>query len=337
LSVRCYLKYLLILCMVITRDGLAAVPEQRLAILTRGANVTYVFEQQADLSADLSRLGHAGFRHVRVFVDQDMLIHPSYLAKLDALVNQAVAGRLGIILCMISKQHPWTDTTDVEVFWTSAWRQLATRYRSVSPSYLYFEIANEPGITDGDRWQTIQERLLHEIRSVTSDFTILLTGSPIQMVWSLPDKPSNDPNVVYTWHLYQPLIFTTQGAAWTTPPLTQFAGLIYPPDRSNIEHLTNARTERELADYERSGAQKIAEEVNLSSAWSREHHIPVMVTEFGVVRDAPLQSRLSWLREARVRIEAANQGWTIWEYKGGFGIEPFASGSAMSSALGLGE
>jgi endoglucanase len=330
------MKYWLILLLLIARSAVAVVPAQRLAILARGANVTYSFEREANLSVDLSRISRAGFRHVRVFVDQDMLTDPAYLAKLDTLVNQAVAARLGIILCMISKQHPWSDTTDVEMVWTSAWRQLATRYKSVSATWLFFEVANEPEISDRGRWQTIQDRMLSAIRTIMPDHTVLLTGSPIQMVWSLPDAPSSDPNVVYTWHLYQPLIFTTQGAAWTMPPLTQFAGLAYPPDRTNIERLTNEETTRNLVDYARNGSQKIREEVDLSRDWSRAHHIPVMVTEFGVVRDAPSESRLNWLRQARERIEAANEGWTIWEYRGGFGIEPLTPGSPMSDALGLG-
>ena len=67
------MKYLLILCLLFTCRGEAAVPDQRIAILTRGANITSAFEREANLSGDLSHLSRAGFRHVRVFVDQDTL------------------------------------------------------------------------------------------------------------------------------------------------------------------------------------------------------------------------------------------------------------------------
>jgi endoglucanase len=328
-------KYWSILFLLIAGACQAAVPVDRLAILTRGVNVTYLFERKARLAGAIAHLHQSGFRHLRVFVDQDMLNDPVFMRKLDALVEDTVFEKLGIILCMVSRRHPWSDTTDVEASWSEAWRALASHYASVSATYLYPEIANEPGITDGNKWQSIQDRLLREIRKVLPGNTILLTGSPLQMVWSLPDSPSTDPDILYTWHLYQPLIFTTQGAAWTTPELTQFAGLIYPPDRANMESLTNPHTERDLAAYARNGHQRISEEVDLSRAWSQAHNIPLMVTEFGVVRDAPVESRLRWLREARERIEAAHEGWSIWEYEGGFGIEPLVLGSPVSTALGL--
>jgi hypothetical protein len=41
------------------------------------------------------------------------------------------------------------------------------------------------------------------------------------------------------------------------------------------------------------------------------------------------------LCQAREQIEAAHEGWTIWEYQGGFGIAPFYPGSPILHALGL--
>jgi hypothetical protein len=48
----------------------------------------------------------------------------------------------------------------------------------------------------------------------------------------------------------------------------------------------------------------------------------VMVDEFGGYSAPPVASPANWLRQAREQIEEAHEGWTVWEYQGGFGIAP---------------
>jgi len=311
----------------------STVPPQRLEVLSRGANVTYVYERKGDLSFDLQTLQAVGFRHVRVFVDESDLHQPLYRDKLDRLIHQAVGRQMGIIVCLISKQHPWQDGTDVEPVWTEAWRQLADRYKTISPTYLFFEMANEPSITDGQRWGAIQERLRAMLRSIMPDHTLLLTGSPTSMVWSLPPL-SADENVVYTWHLYQPMAFSHQGADWI-PEFKRYRGLQYPPNPDNIRDLTASGTDQRLSQYAAEGATMMPREIAASRQWAETHHAALIVDEFGVYSAAPVASRATWLRQAREQIEAAHEGWTIWEYQGGFGIAPFYPGSPILHALGL--
>lgn len=307
------------------------VPPQRLAVLSRGANVTSTYERKGDLSLDLKALRDAGFTHVRVFVDLDDLRNRFHQDKLDRLIHQAVDRKMGIIVCMISKKHPWTDAIDVEPIWTAAWRQLAIQNKKVSPAFLFFETANEPSITDGQRWGAIQERLRAMIRSILPDHTLLLTGSPTSMVWSLPPL-SPDENVVYTWHLYQPMVFSHQGADWI-PEMRPYTGLQYPPNMANIHGLMRPETNKRLTDFEQHGLGMMPHEIAESRKWAEAHNAAVMVDEFGVYSAAPVASRANWLRQARKQIEEAHEGWTVWEYQGGFGIAPLIPRSPILEAL----
>jgi endoglucanase len=328
------LKALLALLLSTTATLAHTVPQDRLDVLSKGVNVNSVFEQKADLKLDLERIRVAGFRHVRVFIEQAWVDRPSYQAKIDRLIAESVGLRLGVILTMISKDHPWTDATNVEPLWASAWKTIATRYRQVSPTYLYFEIANEPSITDGKRWADIQERLRETLRAIVPQHTLLLTGSPTQMVWVLPPL-SSDTDVVYTWHCYQPMIFTVQGADWNDPPYTEYRGLIFPPDPANVQRLLKPSTANNLKQYLDIGKEMPLREVAAGAKWAADNHAAVMADEFGVYRDAPLDSRAAWLRLLRSRLEATHQGWTVWEYQGGFGIAPFVKGSPLLQALGI--
>ena len=72
-------------------------------------------------------------------------------------------------------------------------------------------------------------------------------------------------------------------------------------------------------------------EIDVASAWQGKTHIPLICDEFGVYGKAPAATRAAWLTEARTRLEAAHIGWTVWEFRGGFGIDT----PQMLHALGL--
>jgi endoglucanase len=327
-------------------DARADLTSDRLAVLSRGSNVSTAYDEKGDLGVDLLRIKDAGFRHIRLFVDEGRLAGPSYQAKVDRIVREAIRLNLGIILCMVSKDHPWEDgKPDPEAMWEAAWERLARRYADVSPTYLFLELANEPKLSDAHRWEEAQEHLLGAVRRFLPGHTILLTGSPLSMVSSLPSQTSGDTNVIYAWHLYQPMAFTHQGADWVKPSFRPFVGLVYPPAPGNIQliaadpsrqhELENPKLEALLSTYRTQGATLMADQIATSRRWATEHHAVTMVTEFGVYRKAPEDSRARWLKQAREQIEAAHEGWTVWEYVGGFGVMPF-KGPALQRALGLG-
>ncbi len=327
----------------------AEVPADRLRTLSRGVNLTTAMDQRllARVSADLTAIRRIGFRHIRLFVDpRDILASTNrrqapYLQRLDAVVRSALGDGLGVILCMASARDQWSDqpTDAVERTWTRAWTFLARHYSATAPDKLFFELANEPGITDGRRWSDLQDALRRAVRAEAPGRTLLLTASPTSTAAALAAlAPSADGNVVYAFHLYQPMVFTHQGADW--PGASQykgFAGLEYPPNAANIASIARHADPGSLDQYARIGGQMMGREIDDAGAWAAAHHVPVSVTEFGVFRRAPPASRAAWLEEARHRLEAASFGWTLWEYEGGFGIKPeMGQGcDAIISALGL--
>jgi endoglucanase len=326
----------------------AEVAADRLRTLSRGVNLTTAMDQSplARVDADLATIRRAGFRHIRIFVDPDRLADSAnrrqapYLRRLDAVVRSAIGDGLGVILCMAPRE-PWNDASppSVERTWLQAWTVLSRHYAGTAPDRLFFELANEPGFSDDDRWAPIQEALRRAVRAQAPARTLLLTASPTSTAAALTAlAPSADGNVVYVFHLYQPMVFTHQGADWPGASEYQgFAGLDYPPNAENIARVAAHGDPARLEQYAEIGAQMMAREVDAVAAWAGAHHVPVSVTEFGVFRRAPPASRAAWLGEARRRLEAASFGWTLWEYEGGFGIKPeLARGcDPIVSTLGL--
>ena len=165
------------------------------------------------------------------------------------------------------------------------------------------------------------------IRSVAPRNTVIATASPWGTAVSLSTlTPLADRNVVYTFHLYTPMIFTHQGAAWSLPDYESVRGLGFPATADNVADVSSrAAPERqaELAAYARTFTtdQSIEDEIDLAADWASRQGAALVVTEFGVYAKAASRSaRAAWLAMVRRRLEAHDIGWTVWEYRGGFGV-----------------
>jgi len=89
-------------------------------------------------------------------------------------------------------------------------------------------------------------------------------------------------------------------------------------------------------------AHRIKLQIDAAAAWGRKHNAPLICNEFGVYREhADEQSRMNWIRDARTAFEADGIGWTMWDYRGGFGVvwkedgQPTRVDEKVVEALGL--
>ena len=317
--------------------GAEAVPADRLQSLERGVNISTSFEDGRDLDLEIRQIAEVGFSHVRVFVMLESLNDPVYVGRIERLVQETTERRMGIILCMTTNKYRWRNGADVKAIWIAAWSGLAEKLRASSPRYVYLELANEPSLTDSAVWDGVQSELRRVVRHILPEHTIVLCGSPDSGVWSLVAQPSDvsqDDNIVYAVHLYQPMAVTCQGCD-CCPPDKPLRGLDYPPNEANIRRLTTPATSAILADYRQHGAKMLAAEIADAASWAAAHHVPVIADEFGIFSAASVSTRAAWLGEARRRLEEAKIGWTVWEWKGGFGVAPLLPKAPLTLALGM--
>lgn len=308
--------------LVLSHIAAAEVPAKRLDLLARGINLIDVFKKPiAQVQAEIEGVQRVGFRHIRFFVDPANINKPHLRQVIDA----ALARRLAIILCMQSYVDEFADTPQRIATWTNAWLTIARQYGS--PDSLFFELVNEPSLSDVKRWADIQETMRQQIRRIAPHHTLLLTSTPASTSWALAQlPPSTDGNVVYTFHVYAPMVFSHQGADWADPSFGTIRGLQYPPQQPNldiIEHQASAKRLADLQEYGRLGRSIVANEVAVAADWAKRNKVPMVVTEFGVYRAVvPPQSRIAWLRDVRTTLERSHIGWSVWEYNGGFAVKP---------------
>ena len=350
-------------------DGIAA---RRLARLRHGVNLSGWFAQVAGpngytkehlishtTSRDLALIKAMGFDHVRLSINPQPMfregeadaIPKEYLGYLDEAVRSILANGLAVIVDIHPdrefKNRLAKDDGFVEQF-ADFWRALAKHYATLEPDSVFFEILNEPEMLDRYRWGGIQAKLASAIREGASQNTIIATGAH----WSADDdllflEPLRDDNVIYSFHFYEPHIFTHQGANWGVDFWHFAHGLAYPSTPESAEKAAAEVPEAAHRLYvirygfERWNGARMEAEISQVANWAGRHGVPVICDEFGVYRKyADAKSRSAWLADVRSSLERHGMGWTVWDYSGGFGVVTKTDSGAVSDeptvrALGL--
>lgn len=310
-------------------------------------------------AADIETIAELGFDHIRLSVDpaptfdekRPAEIPAAYLEQLDRAIEMILAERLAVVVDIHPaspfKKRLEADNAAVDAFATW-WRTLARHLARYPADALFLEILNEPEFADPYRWMGVQARLAAAIREGAPDHTIIATGHEWSAVYRLVEiEPLRDPNVIYTFHFYEPHLFTHQGATWGSPEWPHVRDLVYPASPAAVApamaRVEDAGAKGAVEEYGRRGwsAAVVAEEIAIAARWARKHGVPIVCNEFGVYRRfTPVESRLAWLRDVRTALEAHGIGWTMWDYAGGFGVVSKESGRpvpnmALVGALGL--
>jgi endoglucanase len=130
---------------------------------------------------------------------------------------------------------PNVDTSpDIGNILTKVWSQTASHLKDRS-DYILYEILNEPhGITTS-AWGTIQNQVISAIREKDTRHMIVVGGSGYNSYSELANLPHySDNNLLYTFHFYDPFMFTHQGASWTAPSMEPLSGVPFPYNATSM-------------------------------------------------------------------------------------------------------
>jgi len=349
-------------------DASSALAYARAQHLLHGINTGGWFAQANDYSSqrlqtfttadDIALIAKMGFDHCRLSIDAGPLVawqhagkETPFMTELDRVVKTMLDHHLSVIIDI----HPSSEykaelfqgTSGVGNF-VSLWRALAAHYAATDPEHVFFEIMNEPEQNDPWRWLGIQASVVNAIRQAAPHHTIIASGAH----WSglgdlLVLEPLADPNIIYTFHDYEPFPFTHQGATWTSPEVRPERGIPYPSSPEAIapklDEEPTLAGQFFLNEYgqDRWDASRIENSIEFAAKWSALHHVPVYCGEFGVFRNySPPTDRAQWLHDMRVALENNHIGWAMWDYQGGFSVVVKQNGATtpdqdVLTALGL--
>jgi aryl-phospho-beta-D-glucosidase BglC (GH1 family) len=285
---------------------------------------------------DFKRIKGWGFNHVRLPVDyfnffrgENLEQDKSAFEILDKAVDNILNSGLGLILDL--HKCPGHDfhlgaLGEAQSFFTDrrcredakkVWSVLAERYGAKDGVML--EILNEPVAPSSEVWNEVKDELFWHIRKAAPKAPIVVGSNK----WNTPSEfkdlnPLDDDNVLYSFHSYQPVIFTHQFAAWIPDPYFRqkrsWPGFYDPPqDR-------DAKTKLNLED----GAwdkERLRRTMENALDFRAKFNVPVACNEFGVYVQVERQGQLNWLRDFMSLLQEADVGFSYWNYKNlDFGI-----------------
>jgi aryl-phospho-beta-D-glucosidase BglC (GH1 family) len=338
--------------------------------LRHGINASEWFAQKPDHysatetgsytdDADIALMAQTGFDSVRLSIDawpleKGLFEHDdsNFVGRLDHAVDQMLAKGMAVQIDI----HPESDykkkvsTTGEGVDrFLMLWRKLAAHYADRNPDLIFYEIMNEPEERDAYRWAGVQARAAAAIRSVAPKNTIIATGPNWSSIADLmTQEPLADGNVIYTFHFYEPHEFTHQGASWGAAYWIYTHDIPYPPTgeslHSSLAQVPDSANRYAFEHYwlDHWGGHRIKLQIDAAAAWGKQHGVPLLCNEFGVYRRVtPKDSRMRWIHDVRSALEADGIGWTMWDYRGGFGVvwkedgKPAKVDDQVVEALGL--
>jgi endoglucanase len=315
-------RWILALALCLLPIGAGAAP----VVLSRGINITGWFRFPASRDPAvlagylsdraLADLHHAGFDFVRLAIDPDGVDTFVLIAAIRRIQRQG--------LTVVVSPHPqdWHLEAGGDRL-RAFWRTLAPALRPLDPARTVPEVLNEPVFPgDPSGWAALQHAVLAEIRRALPDATVLLTGQDWGSIGGLLAlTPEDDPNVIYSFHFYDPPELTSLAAYRSSLDRAALASLPFPAtDRPRCEATATA-----AADPDTQGLMhyycalgwdepRVTAAIERAAAWGRLHHVPVLAGEFGASAALNLNARLAWFHSVRTAFEARGIGWALWGY-----------------------
>jgi len=256
----------------------------------------------------------------------DYTIDPLFYYFLDQIIDWAEELELHLILDNHSFDPADNTDPDIGNILVPVWTQMAQHYKNRS-TYLYYEVLNEPhGISD-TKWNEIQQKVIDAIRMVNQKHTIIVGPAGWNSYNNLKFMPEyEDDKLIYTFHFYDPFVFTHQGASWPNPSLVPLAGVPFPYYAGDIPacppELQNTWISSNLANYRNTGTpEHVRELIDIAVDFKTARNVPLFCGEFGVLMlNSNNEDRVYWYNVVRSYLEQKGIAWTIWDYTGGFGL-----------------
>lgn len=262
--------------------------------------------------------------------------------------------------------------------------RLAGRLAALPPDRTLLEPINEPNqdwesyLALTDRWPDQLAALRSAAREAAPTLTLVLTGGRGGLVDGLvrldPASFADDPNIVWTFHYYEPMAVSHAGRPWMEDPGRYLTHLPYPAARlddadgkrllrearsriarevvdANRRKELDAGVGRTLADYRatEAGPATIAADFQRVSDWATENGIPaerILLGEFGIFQDgADPASRIALIEATRAAADEKGFAWAVFcagltSAKQGFAVigdgQTLTLEPKVKAALGLG-
>lgn len=316
--------------------------------IQRGVNISHWLSQsggrhgvaQADYftEKDVALLADKGFDHIRIPVEEAELWDYREEKYKDAwaLLHKAIGWckqyHLRAIVDMhILRSHHfnsknialWEQSAAQERF-LQCWRELSAELKKYPSNLVAYELLNEPVADSASQWNDLAARGIALIRELEPKRVIVIGSNHYQSYSTFPQLkvPAGDNRLILSFHYYNPFYFTHYKASWTAHK--DYSGPVHYPGATitSKEIAQQPATIRNLlaGSSEEYDADVIEQQIMTAVKVAKKLKLPLYCGEWGCLNTVNRKDRLHWYRDVKKALEKNGIAWTIWDYKGSFGI-----------------
>jgi len=212
---------------------------------------------------------------------------------------------------------------------SSLWRIVAEHFVQEKREDLFLELTNEPCINlpegeyiDQADWTLLAQMMIDSIRKVDKTRPIIFGDTKWYSLDELiKNKPLKDKYVIYCFHMYDPFVFTHQGASWTNMGTMKNIPFPYSPERWSTEFRDfgiNDGTPGWVKDqvqryYKEGNKQHIKNRVALVKNWAYDHNVPLICNEWGALPNtAKIEDLNTYFKTMGEIFEEMDISWQVW-------------------------
>jgi licheninase len=206
---------------------------------------------------------------------------------------------------------------------------MAEHYVNEKREDLFFELTNEPNLSlpDGEKidqvdWRALAQQMIDSIRTVDKTRPIIFGDvewySLDMLIKSVPFK---DQFIIYCFHMYDPFIFTHQGASWTSMATTKNVPFPYNEKTWStdfrtygIQDGTPEWTKNQFKEYYKIGNKNhIKNRLILVKNWAYKYNVPLICNEWGAYsKSAKIEDLNSYFKTMGEIFQELDISWQVW-------------------------
>ncbi len=284
-----------------------------------------------DFHTKLKRIAKAGFKTVRLPVAFDHFLQPNssnlqqqLIDKLKEIYTICNDLKLNLIITYhYGKLNIDNSSGEIDrISWM--WKQIQRPFVGQAYDHLFFELYNEPTI-NANSWKSTITTIIQYLRFEDKNRVYIIGGvnyNSLDELINLGKLP--DDNILYTFHFYEPYIFTHQGADWTKDK-TYITGLPYPFEKRKMPALPNNAkgtvVERDYNKYAYEATKAyLSERFRNIFEVCEKNNMPLICTETGVIDLVKKKYRWNYLRDIGEIAFANNIPLIFWDYDQNFAV-----------------
>jgi endoglucanase len=281
-----------------------------------------------------------GFDHIRLPIDEEQMWDNQGKRNEDAFqlmtncIDWCAENNLRVIVDLhILRSHHfnaevkplWTEKKEQEKFY-DFWRDLSKALKKYPVNLVAYELMNEAVADDPELWNNLVSKAVSAIREVEPSRTIVIGSNMWQSVgtFDVLKIPANDPNILLSFHFYEPFLLTHWHASWTNQK--NYTGPVHYPGTILTQSEFDALP-KEMQKPAKKWVNKQFDKAWILEQWqkpikkAKELGLPLYCGEFGIITGPPQADMEQWYQDMIDLFEENGIGYANWNYKSGsFGL-----------------